>query len=442
MNARFRISTFASTVILAVWMVTSPALAQLEFERPPIDYLKRETRDPVAQLQQRIDRGEVKLEFDDRQGYLASVLQLLDIPVSSQALVFSKTSFQLRRIAPAHPRAIYFNDDNYIGWVQQGDVVEVASVDPEQGAIFYTLSLDPTEKPKFVRDRGQCLTCHASSRTQGVPGHLIRSVFAEASGQPLLGSGTFTTNHESPFSERWGGWYVTGTHGSMRHMGNVLASRHEPENLDRESGANVLELSDRFRTSPYLTPHSDIVALMVLEHQSQMHNALTFASYETRSALHYDQVMNEALDRPADHQSESTDRRIAAAGERILRHLLFTNEFQLESPVKGTSTFAEDFAAVGPRDPQGRSLRDFDLRTRMFKYPCSSLIYSASFDALPAPMKSYVTRRLGEILDGHDAKNPDFAHLTEADRQAIREILVATKPDLAACWQQQAAKSP
>ncbi|MCA9228984.1 MAG: hypothetical protein KDA47_25380, partial [Planctomycetales bacterium] len=352
------------------------------------------------------------------------------------------TSFQAERIAPETPRALYFNDDVYVGFCQNGDVLEVSASDGLLGTAFYTVDQRGDGALAFTRQGDNCLTCHASSPTGGAPGHLVRSVFADARGLSLLAAGTYRTTHASPFGERWGGWYVTGTHGSMRHMGNVLASRHEPENLDRESGANVLELSDRFRTSPYLTPHSDIVALMVLEHQSQMHNALTFASYETRSALHYDQVMNEALDRPADHQSESTDRRIAAAGERILRHLLFTNEFQLESPVKGTLTFAEDFAAVGPRDPQGRSLRDFDLRTRMFKYPCSSLIYSASFDALPAPMKSYVTRRLGEILDGHDAKNPDFAHLTEADRQAIREILVATKPDLAACWQQQAAKSP
>jgi hypothetical protein len=345
-------------------------------------------------------------------------------------LVFSKTSFQLRKISPQRPRAIYFNDNVYVGWVQNGDVVEISAVDPQLGGVYYTLSQEPAETPRFVRDRGQCLTCHASSRTQGVPGHLVRSVFSDRSGQPMLGSGTFTTDHRSRFDERWGGWYVSGKHGAMRHMGNVLADdRDRPENLDREKGANATDLASFLKVEPYLEPTSDIVALMVLEHQTQMHNLLTLASYEARSAAHYDTIMNEAFDRPADHQGESTQRRIASVGDKVLQYMLFNEEFQLTSPVEGASSFAEEFAAAGKRDAQGRSLRDFDLKRRLFKYPCSYLIDSPSFDALPAPVKSYICRRLDEVLTGKD-QSPEFAHLSAEDRRNIREILQATKPDL------------
>ncbi len=413
-----------------VLLTAAPAPAQLEFEREPINYHQQSTTDPIARLQEALDAGKVKLEYDEEKGYLPSLLKALEVPPSSQMLVFSKTSFQLRKISPLRPRAIYFGDDAYLGWVQRGDVIEISAVDPQQGAVFYTLEQEETDTPRFVRDRGQCITCHASSRTQGVPGHLVRSVYSERSGQALLGSGTFTTDHRSPFEERWGGWYVSGTHGAMRHMGNVMVQdRDRPESIDREAGANVVDLKPLLNVEPYLVPTSDIVALMVLEHQTQMHNRLTLANYEARSAAHYDAVMNEAFDRPADHQTETTQRRIASAGEKLLDYLLFSEEFALTAPVKGSSKFTEEFAALGPRDRQGRSLRDFDLERRLFKYPCSYLIYSSSFDALPAPVKSYVARRLKEVLTGED-RTPAFAHLNDDDRRVILEILQDTKPEL------------
>jgi hypothetical protein len=381
-------------------------------------------------LIRRLDEGQVQLEFDARHGYLPSLLNLLEIPVSSQVLVFSKTSFQAPRISPQRPRALYFNDESYVGWVQRGDVLELMSTDPVQGEIFYTLSQQPGQRPEILRDRGQCLSCHATSRTQGVPGVLVRSLFVEPSGQPLLSAGTFTSDHTSPFSERFGGWYVTGTHGTMRHMGNVVtADRSGTPNMDRDSGANRTRLTGLLDTSAYLTPHSDLVALMVLEHQSQMHNLITRASYETRSARHYDGIMNEVLQRPSDHVSDSTHRRFASAGDKLLKYLLFSGEFTLESPVQGSSGFAEEFSTLGPRDSRGRSLRELDLNTRLFKYPCSYLIYSPAFDRLPQLVKSHVSKRLLQVLMGQDSST-EFEHLTADDRQAILEILRDTKPQL------------
>ncbi len=432
-SARFR----SITRHIALWHLTAmalilaagPAAAQLQFESEPINYQDAPVHDRIAQLQQKVDKGEIQLSYEGRRGYLRDVLRLLEVPPSSQALVFSQTSFQLRKISPHRPRAVYFNDDTYVGWVQGGDVIEFAAVDPQQGAIFYTLDQQRVSQPKFLRDRGQCMTCHASSRTQGVPGLLIRSVYADADGRPQLGSGTFTTDHRSPFTQRWGGWYVSGTHGKLRHMGNCISrDRSNPEAIDIESGANRTDLKELVDTTPYLKPTSDIVALMVMEHQTQMHNYITLANFETRHAQHYDRIMNKALGRPEDYQSESTGRRIVSAAEKLVRYMLLVDEFQLTSPVKGVSEFAAEFSSLGPRDSQDRSLRQLDLSSRLFKYPCSYLIYSDAFDSLPALVKQEVYRRLLEVLSGSD-QDAQFEHLSSADRTAIREILTDTKPD-------------
>lgn len=402
---------------------------QVNFEREPINYLEAEVHDPVAELSRRVESGQTTLKYDDKFGYLQSVLEALEVPVSSQTLVFSKTSLQLQRISPRRPRSLYFNDDVYVGYCQNGDVLELAATDAQQGAIFYTLKQGEEDQPQFVRDRGNCLSCHASSRTQGVPGYLVRSVFPDASGRPKLGSGTFLTDHTSEFEKRWGGWYVTGNHGAMRHMGNTICKGDE-YTFDRDLGANQRSLDDYFSTEDYLTPHSDIVALMVLEHQTQMHNALAAANYETRQALHQSYQMNELLDRPEGHISESAARRIAASAQRVLEYLLMVDEFQLTDVVSGSSPFADEFVSRRIADAKGRSLRDFDLQTRLFKYPCSYLIYSDAFDGMPKEVREQVISRLFDILEGRD-QSPEFAHLTPKLRREILEILIDTKPEFA-----------
>ena len=422
-----------ASVIFAVGR-SDPAVAQPSFEGEPINYYTDETDDPVTRLQQQIDDGQVRLDYDAKHGYLPSVLQALGIPPESQMLVFSKTSLQRERISPSRPRAVYFSDDAYVGWVQYGGVMEVSAVDPRQGAIFYTLAQRMAERPRFVRDRGDCIACHASSRTWDVPGHQVRSVFTAPDGQPHFGAGTFRSNHSSPFSERWGGWYVTGTHGAQRHMGNVVATDEDhPENLDREADANITDLTPIVDTAPYLNGHSDLVALMVLEHQADMHNLITRANYDARRALFDGQIMNQLLKQPEDHISESTRRRIDNAGQRLLKYLLFVEEAELSEPIRGTSGFAEHFAAMGPRDGRGRSLRDFDLTRRLFRYPCSYLIYSEAFDALPDPLRQCVYRQLWEILTERNTSEI-YSHLSSADRQAILEILRDTKPGLPDYW--------
>ena len=429
-------TVFIAMAVVIAMAIGQPRLlwAQIAYEQEPISYATAEPRDPISRLQQRIDAGETRLRFDSTRGYLDAVLEALDVPTSSQMLVFSKTSFQRNRISPATPRAIYFNDENYIGWCQRGDVVEVSTVDPQLGAVFYTLDQREVESPKFVRQNDSCLQCHASSMTQGVPGHMVRSIYADRTGFPVLSAGSYRTNHESPIKQRWGGWYVTGKHGDQLHMGNVtIEGKGRPEETDFSLGANITDLTDQFRSAAYLSSHSDIVALMVLEHQTTMHNLLTLANYEGRIALRDEKVLQEMAGDPNAKRPESIQRRFEAAAERVVKYMLFHDETPLTSPISGTSKFRDEFAATGPRDANGRSLRDFDLERRLFKYPCSYLIYSPSFDELPAPVKDQVYRRLWEVTTGID-QSKTFSRLGDNDRSAIREILIATKSDLPDYW--------
>ena len=381
----------------------------------------------------------MQLEYSDQQGYLPALLKALEVPTESQLLVFSKTSLQRHRISPRTPRAVYFNDDVYVGYCRSGDVLEISAVDPQLGAVFYTLDQRPGAAPRVMRQTENCLVCHSSSRTEGVPGHLVRSLFVDLGGQPILSAGSYSVDHSTPLAQRWGGWYVTGTHGSQTHMGNlVIRGQDVIQPVDNEQGQNVTQLADRLPVDKYLTPHSDLIALMILEHQTLVHNRLTKANYVARQALQYEIEMNRALGEPADNRMESTTRRIHSAGNDLVDALLLVDEAKLSAPIQGTSDYAATFSQKGPRDRQGRSLRDLDLQRRLFKYPCSYLLYSPTFDGLPSEMKDYVWQRLWDVLSNPpDAK---FKHISPADRQAIVEILRATKRDLPKYWTAALAK--
>lgn len=421
-----------SIVLATSWLIGQTVFGQLEFEGSPINYGKQSATDRVSKLGEALVDGSVQLTSVDRFGYLPAILKALDVPPESQSLVFSKTSFQLHKISPSRPRAIYFNDDTYVGWVQDSDIIELAASDPAQGAMFFTIEPNAQGLPRVIRDQGQCLICHASSRTQSVPGYLIRSVYTTPAGRFVSGSPTYVTDHASSFDQRWGGWYVTGTHGSMRHLGNAICVDENRQGwIDSEEGANLIELPNRVRPSAYLKPTSDLVALMVMEHQTQMHNLITRANFEARTAEYQDHGINEALGRPEDFESESTGRRIASVGDKLLRYMLMVDEFPLSDSVKGTSGFDELFSARGPKDRHGRSLYQLDLKTKLMKYPCSYLVYSEQFDALPARVKRYLGQQLRSILiDNKPTKG--YEHFSDEDRRAVAEILADTKSDF---WQ-------
>ncbi len=432
-----RYCLIAGAVILSVACCGVSASGQsTDYDQKPILYSQTTATDPVAKLIRQIDAGEKALSWDKNHGWLPSLLKELSIPASSQLLVFSKTSLQIRYITPTNPRAIYFNDNVYIGAVPNARLYEIAAVDPQLGAVFYTLSTkEKTRKgalSSLKRDNTSCLSCHGTGKTQNVPGFLIRSVFAESNGQPRFELGTTTTDVSTDFIDRFGGWYITGNHGTMRHRGNLFVPSDTAE-LQYDQGANLASLPQRVRRGKYITDSSDIVAMMVLEHQTQMHNAVTKANYTCRKALAYQKMMNEALERNEDFVSDSTIRRLNSAADNVVKHLLFADEFQLTSAVAGSSTFAKDFQTSregeSQADSQGRDLRQFDLEKRLFKYPCSYLIYSPSFDALPTAMLDLVYERLNSVLTGKTTDG--FEHLTGTDKDAISEILRDTKPGFA-----------
>jgi len=378
---------------------------------PAIHYYTGDLADPVSQLIARIQSGATQLNFDGPQGYLRSLLDALQIPIESQIAVFSKTSLQSTRIEPHNPRTIFFNDSVSVAWTS-GGFIELASHDPIRGFVFYTLPQQPGS-PAFQR-RYDCLSCHLSDQSLGVPGAMIRSMFTAPDGNPrLILGGSSTIDHRTPFEGRWGGYYVTGATGTVRNLGNALITAGAEDHPESAINASTLKLSTleaKFETKNYLSPYSDVAALMVFNHQMHMQNLITRIGWETRAAPD---------DQPLLHESAA----------ELVDYLLFIDEAPLPAPISQSSIFAPKFAAPGPRDRKGRSLRDLDLHTRLLRYPCSYMIYSPAFDALPAPAKSAIYERMWQILSGA-LKEKKYTRLSLPGRRAIVDILRDTKPAL------------
>jgi hypothetical protein len=374
--------------------------------------------DPVTELAGRLEKGETRLDYSQNGwGYLPSLLKQLDLNVDSQILVFSKTSFQLTKISPQTPRAIYFNDRVALGAVQDGTVFEMASFDPEQGLVFYTMDTQQTAPPHFERRFSECLNCHGPAN-----GLVVSSVYPTSDGTPFV-TGTFFEgiDHRTPLENRWGGWYVSGTHGTIHHLGNAIApDRDRPFDLEQGGTQNLTSLESKFDATKYLAPTSDIVALMTIEHQAHMSNVIAAVSQQFRRTWNNGTI-------------ESSKASLNRALEQMVDYMFFVDEAPLRDPVKGVSTFTQTFPQRGPRDKQGRSLRDFDLQKRLFRHPLSYMVYSDIFDAMPAAAKQAVYQRLYDVLTGKD-QSAKFSHLTDADRRAILEILVDTKRDLPSYW--------
>jgi hypothetical protein len=398
-----------------------------QLDHPAIEYSIRPARDVVAGLNRRIQAGEVQLSFDANHGYLPSLLKVLEIPIESQLAVFSKTSIQLNLIHPRNPRTIYFTDSVAVGWTRGGFVVELAAQDPEQGTMFYELDQHQAEKP-VLRQTKACLRCHHSYFTSGVPGLLVRSTPTAADGTAMPWP-NFATDHRSPFDQRWAGWYVTGKTRGLAHMGNVFATTTAPrgnQSANSSDPADIDTLTRKFDTAAYLSPYSDVVALMVLEHQAHLTNLLTRLGWETRAVAYEQQTGGSLLRRPVAARARfSTEDAVREAVD----YLLFVDEALLPGKIEGTSGFAEQFAKRGPFDHQGRSLRQLDLERRLMLYPCSYMIYSPAFDGLPAQARDAIYRRMWQILGGEEQAEK-YARLSASDRLAIVQILRETKPGL------------
>ncbi|MEQ1912608.1 MAG: hypothetical protein ABMA15_27560, partial [Vicinamibacterales bacterium] len=363
---------------------------------PAIAYSTAPVSNVVDDLNRRLQDGSAALTFEGRAGYLQSVIDALRLPTDSQLLVFSKGSLQARQISPSNPRALYFNDRVALGWVRDAELIEVAAHDAKLGMVFYTLEQRPESRPVFKREF-RCLGCHVTGDTLGVPGLLMFSTRVDPADQHAT---VTVMDQRIPLTARWGGWFVTGSSGSGRHMGNQAPALQGASDAARSSVAGL------FEPDGYRTMSSDIVALLTFSHQTHMTNLLTRAAWEARAA-----DPAEHPQAPASPGRSSSDRRQPTAlplvesmmrgiADEVVDYMLFVDEAPLPDAVSGPSGFSERQAASGPRDRQGRSLYELDLNKRLMKYPCSYLIYSPAFDALPPLAKAPIYRRMWDVLSG------------------------------------------
>ncbi len=400
-------------------LVATKPVRQIDFRDPvpyglqPIAYGTGTLTDPVTLLNEQLVQQNRELKFDTEWGYLREVLKQLQLPESSQLMVYSRTALNPRIINPDNPRVVYFNDDVYLGWVPGARSMELASIDPLRGTIFYELDLKASAKPRFVRS-DRCLACHAGDSSLRVPGLLVRSFLTDDHGRPI--SGYSQISHDKPLEKRWGGWYVTGTHGDMLHLGNVFGRETIEEfRTNPDLRANLTHVDQFFDTTKYLSPHSDLVAHLVLDHQVHAHNLITRVGMEYQLGLESD------------------------ARQRLVRYLLFLDEAPLTAPVKGTSGYQDWFARQGKRDSQGRSLKDFDLKTRLFQYRLSYLIYTDGFQKMPAGARLRILKDIYEFLNADNSMlkadwdvEPQNFPITE--RQAILQIVAETLDKLPEFW--------
>ena len=417
---RGRIPALAAIVVslvagaaAAMGQLTERPLVQA-LAHPAIEYASRPTTDPIVELNRRIDEGTARITFDTDTGYLRSALNALHLPIESQMLVMSKTGVQGLHTGPDNPRAIFFNDAVTVGYIRGAPLLEFAVHDPQQGVVLYTIDQKPQARVQFDRP-SSCLRCHVAYNTLHVPGMLLRSVFIAPDGLPLSQFGSYDADDRTPFAKRWGGWYVTGTHGPLRHLGNaILAKGDTPETIVSERTSNRTSI-DTFDAHGYPSASSDIAALMVFEHQSHMTNLITRIGWEARIA---------AYDRRLDLDNAPFQEGV----RELVDYLLFVDEQPLTAALAGTSGFAQKFEAQGPFDSRGRSLRQLDLRHRLLRYPCSYMIYSAAFRTLQIDVRQSIYKRMRDILSGRDAA-PKYVRLAGEDRRAIAEILRETMPD-------------
>jgi hypothetical protein len=358
-------------------------------QHPAIDYRGGALSDVVTMLSREIKDGKTTIAFDARQGYLRALLGRLDVPVESQLLLFSKTGIQNAHTTPEQPRAIYFNDRVMVGYIPGAPFLEIASHDPRQGVIFQTLKQDSWLPGEFARP-DRCLSCHLSANSLDVPGILVRSMFVAPDGRAMPQLGSFLIDHRSPLEQRWGGWYVTGTHGSARHMGNAFViDSAKQEAAVTDATLNRTTLDSRVDIGSYPAPSSDLVALLVFDHQGRAINLLTRLGWQTRIAM-------------AEGRVDFSKGELRDVLNETVDYLLFADEVKLASPVHGVSMFTHTFSAAGPRDRARRSLRDLDLQTRLFKYRCSYMIYSPAFDALPDQARAAVFARMRGLVTDPD----------------------------------------
>ena len=403
-------------IVLASLACAEPSYKN--FDEPPHNYHTAPLKDRFTKLKADLESRRIPLDHSSEKAFVVSLLKALDIPATSQMLVFSTTSLQLRFITPRNPRAIFFNDGLYLGYIP-GAKIEILSMDPELGAIFYMFDIPHDSRPIAVERSERCVNCHTKEDTGFVPGIVIKSVIPGPTGGSLKTFRREVTGHGIPFAERFGGWYVTGDGGIASEWANVIG-RYSGDDISK----TVVKPGQLFDFAKYPVATSDILPQLVHEHQAGCANRILQASYRARTAFHLDKGNLT----PAHYAELDEQARI------VTRYMLFADEVPLPTDgVEGDAAFKVDFQKAARVASGGASLREFDLCTRLFKYRCSYMIYSPEFQGLPARMKQQIYIRLREALSVEKSAK-DYAYLPGTEKQAIRTILKATLPDLPPGW--------
>tara|TARA_Y100000766_G_scaffold146084_1_gene125483 strand:+ start:1025 stop:2311 length:1287 start_codon:yes stop_codon:yes gene_type:complete len=403
-----------------------------DYELEPHGYFSKDAKDPVTLLMKRVQRGEVLIKEPNGKPLVERLLRELGLNKDTQVLVFSRTSLQRREVSYSNPRALYFNESVYLGWMPNGRI-EIASFDPELGPIFYfQRELDDASSPLLARSRS-CLGCHAGDATNFLPGSLGRSVYPDKSGRSLRSIDDYRrSGHHIPLHDRYGGWFVSGNHGAMRHMGNAIASREGGKiTIDREQFANLEKLDRFFSTEAYPAPGSDIAALLVFDHQVTMHHRLVEAAYRARQSLFDSKLDPKETDVSKLSKGRSIDEFLEGR-DKVVDYLLFRDETPIPK-VSCDPAFQRAFSANRIADSRKRSLKDLRLDGRIFENRCSYMIYSPTFDQFPPMLKGAIYARIHEILTSPKPVE-GFDYLGKDEKRRILEILHETKEDLPPGW--------
>ncbi len=405
--------------------ITLPAKAQVSgdlsysnIDSPEHDYWNRLLQDPFTKFKEEFEAGRVTIDFSNEKAFLTDLLAHLNVPASSQTLVFSTTSLQLSLISPRNPRAIYFNEDIYVGFIPGGKI-EIVSIDPELGGIFYIFEIPRNGTvPEFQRSR-RCMNCHSDEDSRYVPGLIIKSVIPGVRGGSLESYRRHVTGHQIPLSERFGGWYITGADDFKEHWGNAIG-QFKPEGIVTTP---VLP-GERFDWSMFPVESSDILPHLIHDHQAGFINRTLEAHYRARTALKRGNGSLTTADREEMKQQ----------ADNLVKYLLFADEAKLPvGGLKGSDSYKKDFLASRQENDAGMSLRDFDLKTSLFSHRCSYMIYSPVFLKLPQGFKTLLYDRLAKALS-LKSNDPEFAYLSNTEKANIRSILQQTHPDLKAGW--------
>ena len=411
------------TMLLFLSISSAPAAETkeprvIDFKGPPHSYLEWKPKDRFAELQEKAQKGEVKLDTTNDKAFLTSLLEALNIPVSSQIMVFSASSLQSEIINPRNPRALYFNEDTYLGWVP-GGLVEIIAADPEMGPMFYVFDrLRPGGPVPNVTRSTKCMNCHAGNATRRLPGLIAESLLVSRAGSSLETFRRDVQGHQIPLEDRFGGWHLTGQHNLSHNHANVMGIPNAGKNqiVPVEPG----QYSD---LSLHLLPTSDILPNLMNEHQMGFENRLVYAIYTVRQLKSEGKGMLGA----------AAKAEIEERAQELARYIVFADEAKFPAKgMVGDPAYVRDFLRDRKVSKAGLSLKDLDLKTHMFKNRCSYMLYTDTWKAAPKELKERVYYHMALYL--REAPDAQHAHLAPGERVAIRGILKDTMTDLPVWW--------